>query len=378
MIMDSLRYWHATMGVDGFRFDLTSTLAREAHHFTEKSSFFMAIAQDPALRGVKLIAEPWDLGPDGYQLGHFPPGWYEWNDKFRDGVRHFWRGDKDMIGNFAARLSGSSDIFDRRNRRPWASVNFVTSHDGFTLQDLVSYEAKHNAANQEHNADGANANWSANYGVEGPTDDVAIRNMRARQKRNMIATLLLAQGTPMILAGDEFGRTQNGNNNAYCQDNETSWIDWSARTEEDLELCAFVRTLIRLRVENPLFDSRHFLHFQEMIDVVWFSPEGRPMQESDWSLPYARCLGVCVRAYEAAEKRKVARETLLLLNADAGPVSFMLPDLQYAPGWVKYLDTVGPALEQDSHVTPARGVITLEPRSLLLLRPAESNELDHA
>jgi len=378
MIMDSLRYWHRTMGVDGFRFDLASTLARESHHFTEKSSFFMAIAQDPVLSRIKLIAEPWDLGLDGYQLGHFPPGWFEWNDKFRDGVRHFWRGDKDMIGNFAARLSGSSDIFDRRNRRPWASVNFVTSHDGFTLQDLVSYELKHNAENQEYNADGTNANWSANYGVEGPADAITIRNMRARQKRNMLATLLLAQGTPMILAGDEFGQTQNGNNNAYCQDNETSWIDWSAPTKEDMELCEFVRALIRLRVENPLFDSRHFLHFQELIDVLWISPEGRPMQEGDWSLPHARCVGVCVRAYESAEKRKIARETLLLLNADTSPVSFTLPDAQYAPGWVKYLDTVGPALEQDSHVTPARGVITIEPRSLMLLRPTGPDDRSHA
>ena len=281
LVTDSLRYWVEQMHVDGFRFDLaTTTLGREASGFDPNGGFFDAIRQDRVLGGVKLIAEPWDLGPGGYQVGNFPPGWFELNDRFRDVVRQYWRGDEAMLPELAARLTGSADLFERRGRRAWTSINKITSHDGFTLHDVVSYNHKHNEANGEANRDGHNANYSWNHGVEGPTQDPAIMALREQQKRNMMATLLLAQGTPMLLGGDEFGRTQMGNNNAYCQDNEINWFDWEGITEDGRVLTAFVRRLIALRKAHPVLRRTRFLHGRErspdgVKDITWFSPSGR-------------------------------------------------------------------------------------------------------
>ena len=295
MITDSLRYWAAEMRVDGFRFDLGTTLARPQECFDDHSAFLTACIQDPVLRDVKLIAEPWDCGPGGYQMGRFPPGWAEWNDKFRDAVRDFWRGHA-SAGTLTPRLCASADVFDHRGRKPWASVNFVTAHDGFTLNDVVSYAAKHNEANGEGNGDGMADNRSADYGVEGPTDDPAIVAVRARQMRNMLATLLCSLGTPMILAGDEFGRTQQGNNNAYCQDNETSWVDWD-RAGQHSQLTDVVRRLIALRGEIPMLRQNRFLTGEVVDDsgfkdVTWLAPSGAELTDEQWTDPQFRCFGM--------------------------------------------------------------------------------------
>ncbi len=296
MVMDSLRYWVTSFHVDGFRFDLGVTLGREAHGFDPGCGFFDALRQDPVLSRVKLISEPWDIGPGGYQLGQQPPGFAEWNDRFRDGVRRFWRGDSGQRPDFASRLSGSSDLFDRHGRRPWASVNYATSHDGFTLTDLVSYVAKRNEANGENNQDGAGENFSANWGVEGPTADPTIRRRRARIQRAMLATVLLSHGTPMLLAGDELGRTQLGNNNAYCQDNELSWVDWKQAEKPDArELVAFVERLIAIRRTHPVLISRHFMHGREepapgIPDIAWFDEHGEPIGVDAWNNPAERVI----------------------------------------------------------------------------------------
>ena len=296
MVMDSLRFWVQEMHVDGFRFDLATTLGREPHGFDPRSGFFDAVMQDPVLSQVKLIAEPWDIGYGGYQLGNYPPGWAEWNDRFRDTVRRFWRGDAGLIGELAARLTGSADLFQRHGRRPWSSINFVTAHDGFTLHDLVSYQHKHNEANGEDNRDGTDNNLSWNCGVEGPTDDPQIRALRARQKRNFLATLLLSQGTPMLTAGDEFGRTQHGNNNAYCQDNELSWVELGAAHRGRRGARRVRSSLLTIRRDHPVFRRPKFLTGSEidgrgLKDVTWHSPAGEEMTDADWHAANAHCLG---------------------------------------------------------------------------------------
>jgi isoamylase len=294
MVMDSLRYWVTQFRVDGFRFDLGVTLGREPHGFDPGAGFFDALRQDPVLSRVKLISEPWDIGPGGYQLGHHPPGFAEWNDRFRDAIRRYWRGDQGQRGDVAARVAGSSDLFDRRARRPWASVNYAASHDGYTLADVVSYVEKHNEANGEDNRDGHGENYSANWGVEGPTDDPAIKETRARVLRGLLATVFFSHGTPMLLAGDEFGRTQYGNNNAYCQDNEVSWLDWKqADTPQAQALAAYVARLVQLRHENPILRCRHFLHGKDepapgILDIAWFDTHGEIISSESWNNPEKR------------------------------------------------------------------------------------------
>ncbi len=296
MVMDSLRYWVTAFRVDGFRFDLGVALGREAHGFDPHSGFFDAIRQDPVLARVKLIAEPWDVGPGGYQLGQHPPGFAEWNDRFRDGVRRYWRGDAGQRADFAVRLAGSSDLFDKQARRPWASINYVASHDGFTLADVVSYAERHNEANGEGNNDGHAENYSANWGVEGPTDDPAILDARRRLQRAFLATLFLAQGTPMLLGGDEFGRTQRGNNNAYGQDNEISWLDWRlADSPDGRRLTTFVQRMIALRHRHAVLRAPRFLHGQDELapdirDIAWFDAEGVPVSNGSWNNPEVRRL----------------------------------------------------------------------------------------
>jgi glycogen operon protein len=298
MVMDSLRYWVTHYHVDGFRFDLGVTLGRETYGFDPSGGFFDALRQDPVLSRVKLISEPWDVGPGGYQLGHHPPGFAEWNDRFRDSIRRFWRGDTQQRAEFAARLAGSSDLFDRHARRPWASVNYAASHDGYTLADVVSYVEKHNEANGEDNRDGHNDNYSANWGAEGPTDDPKINETRARVQRGLLATVFFSHGTPMLLAGDEFGRTQRGNNNAYCQDNEISWLDWAqAQSPEGEALARYVARLLRIRHENPVLRCRHFLHGKEkplpgILDIAWFDTHGEIISPDSWNDPQKRLFAV--------------------------------------------------------------------------------------
>jgi isoamylase len=328
MVMDSLRYWVTSFHVDGFRFDLAPILGREDHGFDPGSGFFDAIRQDPILSKVKLIAEPWDPGPGGYQLGNHPPGFAEWNDRFRDGVRRYWRGDEGARSDFAARLAGSSEIFDRRRRRPWASINYVASHDGFTLRDVVSYVERHNEANGEDNRDGHAENLSANWGAEGPTDDPAINQTRFRLQCALLATVFLAQGTPMLLAGDEFGRSQNGNNNAYCQDNETSWIDWRlAESEDGQKLTAFVARLIALRHQHPILRCAKFLHGKDqpakgVLDIAWFDDAGQELKPEAWNDPQGRTLAL--RRAAADDDGSVSILTCLF-NATAEDRDFKLP-----------------------------------------------------
>ncbi|HET6433106.1 glycogen debranching protein GlgX [Dyella sp.] len=346
LAMDSLRYWVTEMRVDGFRFDLATILAREPHGFDQGGGFLDACRQDPVLGGVKLIAEPWDVGPGGYQTGAFPPGWAEWNDRYRDTMRAFWKGDQGMLAQFATRLTGSADLFDRRGRRPYASVNFITAHDGFTLNDLVSYDGKHNDANGEGNRDGSDHNLSWNHGVEGPTDEPAIVALRQQQMRNMLATVLLSQGTPMLLAGDEFGRTQHGNNNAYCQDNEITWLDWQAATDGHA-MIDYVRLLTQLRHRYPLLRRSRFLSGEQdptfnIRDVTWLRPQGGEMTDADWNDPAARCLGVLLdgRARASGIRRIGSDNTLLMLiNAAHQKVSFKLPELAAATRLKLLLDT---------------------------------------
>ncbi len=346
MVTDSLRYWVQEMHVDGFRFDLGTILAREPNGFDEGGGFLDSCRQDPILSSVKLIAEPWDCGPGGYQVGKFPPGWAEWNDRYRDTVRRFWKGDDGQVSDFATRITASADLFNRRGRKPWASVNFVTAHDGFTLNDLVSYNDKHNEANHEDSKDGTTHNNSWNHGVEGPTSKQEIVALREQQKRNLLTTLLLSQGTPMLLAGDEFGRTQHGNNNAYCQDNEISWVDWKL-DDDKVALREFTKRLIALRKEYPILRRRRFLtglwnDELGLKDATWISPTGVEMKDSDWDNPISRCFGVMLdgRAPVSGIGLKGSDVTLLLIvNAHYEPVKFTVPMSTGGLSWERLLDT---------------------------------------
>ncbi|MDB5373376.1 MAG: glycogen debranching enzyme GlgX [Belnapia sp.] len=365
MVMDSLRYWVQHYHVDGFRFDLGTILGREPGGFDQGSGFFDAIRQDPVLAHVKLISEPWDIGPGGYQLGNHPPGFAEWNDRYRDGIRRFWRGDSGMRSDLAARLTGSADLFDHRRRRPWASVNFLASHDGYTLRDTNAYEQRHNLANGEENRDGHADNHSNNWGVEGHTDDPAINATRAAVTRAMLATLLASAGTPMLLAGDELDRTQGGNNNAYCQDNEISWIDWRhAATPEATALRRFTARLVALRHRLPPLRPANFLHGGVAIrpglqDIAWFDQYGRDMDTEAWNQPEARTLALR-RAMEAPDGSVDA--TLLLMNADGAPHEFSLPPPDL--GWSLVLDTAAP--DADGHPLQG-GTVMVAAHSVVLL-----------
>ncbi|TCS39382.1 glycogen operon protein [Paucimonas lemoignei] len=345
MVMDSLRYWAESFHIDGFRFDLGATLGREGTGFDPGSGFFDAILQDPVLSRLKLISEPWDCGPGGYQLGNHPPGFAEWNDRFRDGVRRFWRGDPGQRADLAARLSGSADVFNRRRRKPWASVNFVTAHDGFTLQDLVSYNEKHNEANGENNNDGHSENLSNNWGVEGPTDDVGIIELRERVKRALLATMMFSQGTPMLVGGDEFSRTQKGNNNAYCQDNEISWVDWNAAaTPDGLLLTDFVARLGLLRHRLTTLQAQYFMHGEEVApgvpDVAWFDERGQTLSPEAWQNPDARALMVQRASLDEAGRLE---RILILINGGHDALTFLVPEAEEP--WQLLVDSAEPASE---------------------------------
>jgi glycogen operon protein len=356
MVTDSLRYWVNEMHVDGFRFDLGTILAREPHGFDGQSGFLMACTQDPLLSQVKLIAEPWDIGPGGYQVGGFPPGWAEWNDQFRDTVRAFWKGDDGKASEIATRMTGSSDYFNKRGRQTWASVNFLTAHDGFTLNDTVSYNDKHNEANGEDGKDGSSNNLSWNCGAEGPTDDPEIEALRERQMRNMLATLLLSRGTPMIVAGDEFARTQGGNNNAYCQDNEISWLNWDIG-EKGESLMRFVRRVTALRERYPVLHRTRFLtaEWNEELgvkDVTWLRPDGEEMGSENWEDGNTRCFGILLdgRAQATGIRRRGSDATLLLIvNAHHDAITFRLPEVVGGLGWTRLIDTNRPEPEGAPH-----------------------------
>src|SRR5690606_18253315 len=375
--MDSLRYWAEEMHVDGFRFDLAPALARASGGTESWGSFFDVIRQAPILNRVKLIAEPWDIGHGGYHVGNFPAGWAEWNDRYRDGMRAYWKGDGGLIGEFARRLTGSSDLYGRSGRRPHASINYITSHDGFTLADLVSYNERHNEANGESGADGHEDNLSWNCGFEGPTGDPEIRALRARQRRNFLATLLLSQGVPMLLAGDEMGRTQQGNNNAYCQDNELSWLDWSLDDERE-SLLEFTRTLVQLRREHPVFRRRDFfqgrpLHGGGIKDILWLRPDGAEMSDDEWEHAHARCLAVYLSGsglHEVDRRGRPVRDDdfLMLFNAHHDEIAFVLPALG-GESWHCVLDTAGAG--RDAACYGGGAAYALRGRSLALLaRPA--------
>jgi glycogen operon protein len=370
LVLDCLRYWVSEMRVDGFRFDLAPVLGRDSSGFSSQSPFFAALRSDPVLAHVKLIAEPWDVGPGGYQLGHFPVGWSEWNDRYRDTVRAFWRGDAPLLGSFAERLAGSSDLFRHHARKPTASVNFVAAHDGFTLHDTVAYNEKHNEANLEGNQDGHSHNLSWNHGIEGPTDDPVIRELRARQMRNMLATLLLSQGVPMILGGDEFARTQRGNNNAYCQDNDVSWVDWTLadlhpeQIEFVSQLCELRRSRLWLRRDTFLKGSTRAGAAK---DVSWLHPAGREMDAADWNDAGQRCIGVHLGAATVA-RDSAGHDVLALFNANDRPVEFVVPAAARELAWHVLLDSAHPgppALE--TRIVPCGSTINVDARSVLLL-----------
>jgi isoamylase len=373
LILDSLRYWITEMHVDGFRFDLAATLAREFHEVDRLSTFFDIIQQDPVVNRVKLIAEPWDIGEGGYQVGNFPPLWSEWNGRFRDTVRDFWRGEPSTVAEFASRLTGSSDLYQNDTRRPFASVNFVTAHDGFTLRDIVSYNEKHNEANGENNADGESHNRSWNCGAEGESDDPDVVNCRARQQRNFLTTVLTAQGMPMLLGGDELGRTQKGNNNAYCQDNELSWVDWS---EIDEPLLAFTQWIIAFRRAHPVFRRRRFFQGRPIrgtLDIGWFKPDGQSMTDDDWDVGYARSLGVFLngRAIQGHDEqgRPITDDSFILLfNAHTEGVRWTIPS-EYAAGWRLVLDTRRRQPEHEPRSVDRR--ITTSARSIAVLQAPE-------
>ncbi|MBO1332718.1 glycogen debranching protein GlgX [Streptomyces sp. VRA16 Mangrove soil] len=382
LLMDSLRYWVTECHVDGFRFDLAATLARQFHEVDRLSAFFDLIQQDPVVSRVKLIAEPWDLGDGGYQVGNFPPQWSEWNGKYRDCVRDVWRARTGTLGEFAARLTGSADLYQRDRRRPRASVNFITAHDGFTLRDLVSYNDKHNEDNGEDNRDGESTNRSWNCGVEGPTDDPDVLALRARQQRNLLATLLLSQGIPMLAHGDELGRTQRGNNNAYCQDSELTWVDWDLDDTRSA-LLDFTRTLGALRADHPVLRRRRFFRGQAapdsgpgLPDVGWLRPDAATMTEDDWNDPNAHALTVFLNGCAILEPdgdgdRVVDDSFLLLLNFGWQPVEFRLPDASYGQSWTTRIDTANPDEMPDETEHKADATLRLDPRTLLVLtRPA--------
>jgi isoamylase len=376
MIMDSLRYWVTEMHVDGFRFDLAAALARELHDVNRLSAFFNIIYQDPVISRVKLIAEPWDVGENGNQIGQFPPGWAEWNGKYRDCMRDYWRGADSILGEFAQRFTGSSDLYKNDNRNPTASINFVTAHDGFTLHDLVSYNEKHNEANLEDNQDGNSDNRSWNSGAEGPTDDKHIIEFRGRQKRNFLATLLLSQGVPMLLAGDEMGHTQKGNNNAYCQDNDISWLDWD---HADQHLIDFTASLIHLRKTHPAFSRKHWFKGKPirgvgLNDIAWFQPDGTEMSDEHWNNGFAKSLGVFLfgdglHTVDPANKPVGDDSFYLVFNAHSGPIDFKLPGDQYGEKWKKILDTSDAPADPKQDFGPGDNVKTGERCIILLQAP---------
>jgi glycogen operon protein len=374
LVMDSLRYWILEMHVDGFRFDLAAALARELHDVDRLSTFFDLVQQDPVVSQVKLIAEPWDVGEGGYQVGNFPPLWTEWNGKYRDTVRDFWCGRPSTVPDFASRLTGSSDLYATSGRRPVASINFVTCHDGFPLDDLVSYNNKHNEANGEGNRDGADDNRSWNCGAEGPSGDPAISELRARQKRNFLVTLFLSQGVPMLLAGDEMGRTQGGNNNAYCQDSSVSWLDWGLAAAQH-DLLQFTETLAGLRRDHAVFRRRRFFTGQvpggETGDIVWLTPAGGVMTDEDWGASYAKSLAVFLNGDAISEPDprggKISDDSFLLLfNAHSNPLVFTLPEAGYAAGWEVVIDTAHPGEPGIAH--PPKGEIEVRDRAVVVLR----------
>jgi isoamylase len=381
LIMDSLRYWATEMHVDGFRFDLAATLARQFHEVDRLAAFFDLVQQDPVISQVKLIAEPWDVGAGGYQVGNFPPLWTEWNGRYRDAIRDYWRGQPGLLGEFASRFSGSSDLYASSGRRPYASINFVTAHDGFTLRDLVSYNSKHNEANGEDNRDGTDDNRSWNCGTEGPTADVEINELRAQQIRNVLATLLVSQGVPMLLHGDELGRTQGGNNNAYCQDNEISWIDWSAADES---LLRFAARLVRLRRDHPVFRRRKFFEGRpiretHLEDIAWFTPDGVPMSQGDWAVGYAKSLMIFLNGAGIPEldqwgERTVDDSFLLCFNGHEGYLPFTIPESLESRIWTVLLDTADPAfdIEGKHRLLLAGDQLTAVARSVNVLQASNS------
>jgi isoamylase len=375
LIMDSLRYWILEMHVDGFRFDLAATLARELHEVDRLSSFFDIIHQDPVISQVKLIAEPWDIGEGGYQVGKFPPGWAEWNGKYRDCIRDYWRGADSMLGEFALRFTGSPDLYKDDYRRPTASINFVTAHDGFTLNDLVSYNEKHNEANCENNNDGESHNRSWNCGEEGPTDNPEINALRKKQKRNFLTTLFLSQGVPMLVAGDELSRTQGGNNNAYCQDNEISWINWK---EADKELLDFTKKLIHLYKNHPVFSRRRWFQGQPvkgigLEDIAWFLPGGDEMNEENWNHDFAKSLAVYLnghglRTVDVKGRKIIDNSFYVIFNAYDGELDFKLPSEKYGDEWIKVLDTATNSITENGEKYNAADVIKVAGRSVILLK----------
>jgi glycogen operon protein len=384
LIMDSLRYWVLEMHVDGFRFDLASTLARELHEVDRLGAFLDILHQDPVLSQVKLIAEPWDLGEGGYQVGKFPVGWAEWNDRYRDAVRSYWKGDGGVIGELAYRFTGSSDLYARSGRKPYASVNFVTAHDGFTLQDLVSYNGKHNEANGENNCDGTDNNHSWNCGAEGPTDDPGINRLRAQQKRNFMATLLLSQGIPMLLSGDEIGHTQRGNNNSYCQDNQIGWINWNPE-EMDTDLLHFAQRVIALRTQHPVFHRRNFFQGRkikgaEVKDLVWLKPDGQEMSDQEWNQDFARCLGVLLSGDsvdEADERGQRIRDEnfVILMNAHHEEIPFLLPARTPDAGWIVLIDTSCQTSSNPNRFYAVASSYPLQGRSLVMLVERAPNRI---
>ncbi|GAB3299592.1 glycogen debranching protein GlgX [Epidermidibacterium keratini] len=381
LLMDSLRYWVTEMHVDGFRFDLAATLARELHEVDRLATFFDLVQQDPIVSQVKLIAEPWDVGDGGYQVGNFPPLWTEWNGKYRDTVRDFWRAEPSTLGEFASRLTGSSDLYAHNGRRPMASINFVTAHDGFTLRDLVSYNEKHNEANGEDNRDGESHNRSWNSGVEGETDDPQIIELRRRRRRNFIATLLLSQGVPMMLYGDELGRTQRGNNNAYCQDNELTWVNWS---DVDQEMVEFTAGLSRLRRAHPVFRRRRFFDGHpvpgdkgnEERDIAWLTPSGVEMTQADWGSGFGRSImvflnGRGIKGTDYRGQRIVDWSFLLLFNAYDGDLEFTIPDEDYEAGWHEVVNTATGKYDNGGEIIAAGTKLTVPARSMIVLREAK-------
>ncbi|MFI7481423.1 glycogen debranching protein GlgX [Kocuria sp. M1R5S2] len=385
LIMDSLRYWVTEMHVDGFRFDLASALVREFYDVDKLATFFELVQQDPVVSQVKLIAEPWDVGPGGYQVGNFPPQWTEWNGKYRDTVRDFWRGEPATLGEFASRITGSADLYEHSGRRPFASINFVTAHDGFTLRDLVSYNEKHNEANGEDNNDGESHNRSWNCGLEGPTDDPEVLALRSRQQRNFLATLLLSQGTPMVVHGDELGRTQNGNNNTYCQDNELSWINWDTM---DGPLTEFVAAVAHLRHEHPTFRRSEFFDGRPvemdaddsgrpMPDIAWLNTDGAPLKPADWDEPLSRSFGMWLNGNGIAGVDMRGRPItdvnfIVYFNSNPDAVKCKLPPVRYGKRWEEVIDTAGKYA--DGQVRRARTTITLEGKSMVVLRAYEAPE----
>jgi glycogen operon protein len=374
LVMDSLRYWATEMHVDGFRFDLASTLARSLHEVDRLSAFFDLVQQDPVISRMKLIAEPWDVGDGGYQVGNFPPQWAEWNGRYRDCIRDHWAGTPQGLGEVAYRITGSSDLYERAGRKPHASINFITAHDGFTMRDLVSYNEKHNEANGEDNNDGENHNRGWNCGVEGPTDDEAVNELRSRQQRNLIATLLLSQGVPMILGGDEIGRTQGGNNNAYCQDNEVSWYDWD---NADTGLLSFVSGVIAFRRDHPTFRRRQFfqggaLHGEGTTDLAWFTAEGHEMADEQWQAGDLKTVTIFLGGQSIEQSSRGEPVTdidvLWLINADSQDAAFTLPPSEFGGQWRLAIDTAAAVVSPvEAEEYEAGGTVKMMSLSMMLL-----------